>query len=137
MQPVKEQGLLPSQVAEFCANTPTAKEPNQLDQTLNKQVAYMQQIQELRLDKEFDEGLGKESSRGLIQEVDKEMADLWMQEWVGNKEWEPVHKDDKGMEGSKSGDEENNAALTAEELVEYNNNRWISAQSKGKGLATH
>ncbi|GAB1526331.1 hypothetical protein RhiTH_009498 [Rhizoctonia solani] len=123
MQPVKEQGLLPSQVAEFCANTPTAKEPNQLDQTLNKQ--------------EFDEGLGKVSGKGLIQEVDKEMADLWMQEWVDNKEWEQVQEDDKGMEGSKSGDEENNAALTAEEPVEYNNNGRISAQSKGKGPATH
>ncbi|QRW20675.1 hypothetical protein RhiXN_05664 [Rhizoctonia solani] len=136
-QPVKEQGLLPSQVAEFCANTPTAKEPNQSDRTLNKQVAYTQQIQELGLDEEFDEGPGKESGKGLIQEVDEEMADLWMQEWVDNNKWEQVQEDDEGMEGGKSGDEENNAALTAEEPVEYNDNGRISARSKGKGPATH
>ncbi|QRW25596.1 hypothetical protein RhiXN_07545 [Rhizoctonia solani] len=80
---------------------------------------------------------GKESGEGLIQEVDKEMADLWTQEWVDNNKWEQVQEDDKGMEGGKSGDEENNAALTAEEPVEYNNDGRISARSKGKGLATH
>ncbi|QRW26649.1 hypothetical protein RhiXN_01244 [Rhizoctonia solani] len=120
MQPVKEQGLLPSQIAEFCADTPLPRNPTKLG-----------------LDKEFDEGLGKESGKGLIQEVDKEMADLWTQEWVDNKEWEQVQEDDKGMEGGKSGDEENNAALTAEEPVEYNNDGQISARSKGKGPATH
>ncbi|KAF8748367.1 hypothetical protein RHS01_10890 [Rhizoctonia solani] len=85
-QPVEEQGLLPSQVAEFRADTP-AEEPNQSDRTLNEQVAYTQQIQELGLDEEFDEGPGEESGEGLIQEVDEEMADLWTQEWVDDDEW--------------------------------------------------
>ncbi|QRW20392.1 Retrotransposable element Tf2 protein [Rhizoctonia solani] len=67
----------------------------------------------------------------------EEMADLWTQEWVDNNKWEQVQEDDKGMEGGKSGDEENNAALTAEEPVEYNDNGRISARSKGKGPATH
>ncbi|CAE6431559.1 unnamed protein product [Rhizoctonia solani] len=136
-QPVEEQGLLPSQVAEFRADTPTAEEPNQSDRTLNEQVAYTQQIRELGLDEEFDEGPGKESGEGLIQEVDEEMADLWTQEWVDDDEWEQVQEDDEGMEGGESGDEENNAALTAEEPVEYNDDGRISARSKGKGPATH
>ncbi|KAF8749130.1 hypothetical protein RHS01_10329 [Rhizoctonia solani] len=113
-QPVEEQGLLPSQVAEFRADTPTAEEPNQ---------SLMRG--------------GEESGKGLIQEVDEEMADLWTQEWVDDDEWEQVQEDDKGMEGGKSGDEENNAALTAEEPVEYNDDGRISARSKGKGPATH
>ncbi|KAF8748373.1 hypothetical protein RHS01_10917 [Rhizoctonia solani] len=66
-QPVEEQGLLPSQVAEFRANTPTAEEPNQSDRTLNEQVAYTQQIQELGLDEEFDEGRAKRAARGLYR----------------------------------------------------------------------
>ncbi|CAE6506126.1 unnamed protein product [Rhizoctonia solani] len=131
---------LPSQAAKFRADTPTPEEPNEPNETLDEQVAYTEQIRELGLDEEFGEALGKGVGEGLMQEVDKEIADLWAREWVEDEEWEQAQESNEGEEvGEGEEDKEDNQedeGPAAEESIQYYDDGRISAQSKGKSWAT-
>ncbi|CAE7201206.1 unnamed protein product [Rhizoctonia solani] len=114
-QPAEEQGPLPSQAAEFRADTPTLDEPNEPNLTLDEEIAYTEQIRELGLD--------------------EDMENLWANLWVGDQKWEQAPDDDGELEGSE--DEEIVEGGPTEELVEHYDDGRISAHSKGKGRATH
>ncbi|CCO37226.1 hypothetical protein BN14_11380 [Rhizoctonia solani AG-1 IB] len=84
-QPAEEQGLLPSQAAEFRTDTPTPderEEPDELDtaETLDKRVTYMEQTTELGLDEEPGDGSGDGDG--------EEMAESLANEWMDEEEWE-------------------------------------------------